>query len=431
MIDRTGAEPEPEITPENVFALQFEPEPGAPSAADIERQVAAVRRVMPLPTARERRLALRLRASELVGLMEATSGADPEGAAARDGLTSELATIARSAATTADEARAQGLDPLTFRTIALDDGAGANLLQVAPLPGRHSYSSLRMYDNCPLQYAFGYVYRMPAARGAGRGVHVRFDRARRVRDVHPRASRARGPRRAAADARGPRGRVPGQLDPDRLRRQGDRGGLPAARHEPARQLLDRRGQQPVRGAPRGARLRADARAGRRHAARHHHRPDRPHRPPAVGRHRGPRLQDRPRLGPEGRRREPPALDLRARLPRRAGAGHARAGHAVLHGECAAAVDDPDGRAAGPRAGGCARAGVADARRRVRGDAVGEGVPVLRLAGDVSGAGVNWRPMRTVEEEIALIATAPSRAVCEDTIGTATLAVTGRKEDDLS
>ena len=39
---------------------------------DIDRQVAAVRRVMPLPSARERRLALRLRASELVGLMEAT-----------------------------------------------------------------------------------------------------------------------------------------------------------------------------------------------------------------------------------------------------------------------------------------------------------------------------------------------------------------------
>ena len=54
------------------------------AAADVERQVAAVRRVMPLPTARERRLALRLRASELVGLMEATSLDDPEAEAARD-----------------------------------------------------------------------------------------------------------------------------------------------------------------------------------------------------------------------------------------------------------------------------------------------------------------------------------------------------------
>ncbi len=138
---------------ERVFALDVD--------VDIDRQVAAVRRVMPLPTARERRLALRLRASELVGLMEATSIENAEGPAARDDLAAELATLARSAATTADEARAQGLDPLTFRSIALDSGAGANLLQVAPLPGTHSYSSLDTYDRCPLRYAFKYVYRMP------------------------------------------------------------------------------------------------------------------------------------------------------------------------------------------------------------------------------------------------------------------------------
>ena len=131
-------------------------------AGGIERQVAVARRVMPLPTVRERRLALRLRASELVGLMEATSGADPEASAARDDLAAQLEIVARSAATTADAARAQGLDPLTFRTIALDTGAGANLLQVAPLPRTHSYSSLSTYERCPLQYAFNYVYRIPA-----------------------------------------------------------------------------------------------------------------------------------------------------------------------------------------------------------------------------------------------------------------------------
>ncbi len=87
---------------------------------------------------------------------------DPEAAAARDDLAAELTRVARSAATTADAARAQGLDPLTFRSIALDTGAGANLLQVAPLPATQSYSSFRSYDACPLQYAFQYVYRMPA-----------------------------------------------------------------------------------------------------------------------------------------------------------------------------------------------------------------------------------------------------------------------------
>ena len=115
--------------------------------------------------------------------------------------------------------------------------------------------------------------------------------------------------------------------------------------------------------------------------------DRPHRPPALGRRRGPRLQDRQGLGPGGRRQEPPAVDLRARLPGRAGPRDAGAGHAVLHGECIAGVDDADRRAAGPRAGGRAGAGVADAGRGVRGDAVGRCVQVLRLAGDVPGARV--------------------------------------------
>ncbi len=148
---------------------------------DIDRQVAAVRRVMPLPSARERRLALRLRASELVGLMEATSATDPEAPAARDDLATELTTLARSAATTADQARAQGLDPLTFHAIALDSGAGANLLQVAPLPRTHSYSSLSVYDTCSLQYAFKYVYRMPprdepvAAFAFGTTAHEAFE----------------------------------------------------------------------------------------------------------------------------------------------------------------------------------------------------------------------------------------------------------------
>jgi PD-(D/E)XK nuclease superfamily len=162
-----------------------------------DRQVAAARRVMPLPSARERRLALRLRASELVGLMEATSVVDPEGPSARDDLAAELATLARSAGTTADEARAQGLDPLTFRTLALDSGAGASLLQVAPLPRTHSYSSLNTYDRCPLQYAFHYVFRMPpreepvAAFTFGSTAHEAFESF--TRDRRERAARGEAP----------------------------------------------------------------------------------------------------------------------------------------------------------------------------------------------------------------------------------------------
>ena len=152
---------------------------------------------MPLPTARERRLALRLRASELVGLMEATSLDDPEAEAARDELETELSRVARSAATTADAARAQGLDPLTLRTLALDSGAGANLLRVAPLPGHHSYSSLDTYDRCPLRYAFRYVYRIPEpdrpapALAFGSIAHAAFEAF--TRDRRERAARGDPP----------------------------------------------------------------------------------------------------------------------------------------------------------------------------------------------------------------------------------------------
>ena len=61
----------------------------------------------------------------------------------------------------ADQARAAGLDPLTFRDLALDSGTGSSLFGVAPLPPRFSYSSLDTYERCPLQYAFSYVYRVP------------------------------------------------------------------------------------------------------------------------------------------------------------------------------------------------------------------------------------------------------------------------------
>lgn len=179
-IDRTAARAEA------VAAADFEGEDASEaddvdSEDDIGRQIAAVRRVMPLPTARERRLALRLRASELVGLMEGTSLADDEAPAARDALASELSTVARAAATSADAARAQGLDPLTFRVLGGDSGAGANLLQVAPLPSSHSYSSLNTYERCPLQYAFNYVYRLPppdkpvAAFAFGSTAHEAFE----------------------------------------------------------------------------------------------------------------------------------------------------------------------------------------------------------------------------------------------------------------
>jgi len=133
----------------------------------LERTAAAVRAVMPLPTKRERRLALRLRATELLGMLEGTNAANPEAAEARRGFAEQLAEIGRSAVVSAEEARALGLDPFTFQTLAQDSAAGANLLQVAPLAGHFSYSQFSTYERCPLQYAFASVYRIPTARTAG------------------------------------------------------------------------------------------------------------------------------------------------------------------------------------------------------------------------------------------------------------------------
>ncbi|HZL32771.1 MAG TPA: ATP-dependent DNA helicase, partial [Verrucomicrobiae bacterium] len=133
----------------------------------LERTLAAVRQVMPLPTKHERRLALRLRATELLGMLEGTDGANPESVAAREQFTSQLADVGRSAALGAEESRALGLDPFTFQVLAHDQAAGANLLEVAPLAPRFSYSQFSTYEHCPLQYAFASVYRIPSARTAG------------------------------------------------------------------------------------------------------------------------------------------------------------------------------------------------------------------------------------------------------------------------
>ncbi len=142
---------------------------GALDEADdpLLRTSTLVRRVMPLPTRRERRLAIRLRATELVGLLEGTSPDDPEAASARERLAADLARTGLAASDAADTARAQGLDPLSLRGLALDSGAGSSLLQVAPLPRSFSYTQFSTYERCPLQYAFSNVYGIPTDRTVG------------------------------------------------------------------------------------------------------------------------------------------------------------------------------------------------------------------------------------------------------------------------
>ena len=152
-----GAQAEVEVIDR---ANRWEQPEGAPETGT-DATLALARRVMPLPTKRERRLELRLRAAELVGLIEGTDDADPETVAARAAFTGELATVGERAGMATDAARADGLDPLTLREVALDTAAGANLLEILPLPSRFSYSAYSTYEACPMRYAFSYVYGIP------------------------------------------------------------------------------------------------------------------------------------------------------------------------------------------------------------------------------------------------------------------------------
>jgi DNA helicase-2/ATP-dependent DNA helicase PcrA len=140
----------------------------------------AIERIVALPSPRERRTALRLRAAELLSLLEGVAPDVPEVAIARIGLLDELARLGASAVAGADAARAAGLDPLTLRTVAADAGVGASLLAVAPLPGSFSYTQFDRYERCPLRYALQHVYRVPttetvAAFTFGSTAHAAFE----------------------------------------------------------------------------------------------------------------------------------------------------------------------------------------------------------------------------------------------------------------
>jgi putative RecB family exonuclease len=121
-------------------------------------------KLMPVPLAHERRFALRRRAVEIMSMLE---GLRPDDAAGRQRLTQELVDVAETAATEADEARRNGLDPLTLNVLARHAPAGKTLLELTALPQTLSHSQLRTYSECPLQYAFQRVYRIPVAETPG------------------------------------------------------------------------------------------------------------------------------------------------------------------------------------------------------------------------------------------------------------------------
>lgn len=135
--------------------------------ADGVAEVGPEPRVVLLASPRERRLALRSRANEILELLEGIDPGEPESTAARAALSARFAALADQALDGADDARAHRLDPLTLRVLALDSAAGANLLEVASLPDHFSYSQVDLYGRCPLRYAFQHVYRIPSSRRVG------------------------------------------------------------------------------------------------------------------------------------------------------------------------------------------------------------------------------------------------------------------------
>jgi DNA helicase-2/ATP-dependent DNA helicase PcrA len=170
---------------------------GASSDGDDEADPGGtLERIVALPSPRERRSALRLRAAEVLSLLEGVAPGIAEAGDARSGLLDELARLGASAVAGADAARAAGLDPLTLRTVAADAGVGANLLAVAPLPGSFSYTQFDTYGRCPLRYALQNVYRVPTAETVaaftfGSTAHAAFEAFTRER--RERAARGEPP----------------------------------------------------------------------------------------------------------------------------------------------------------------------------------------------------------------------------------------------
>lgn len=137
----------------------------APVATDVAvAATASLERLMAVPEAFERRYALRRRAVEIIGALEAIGGTDPDAAAA---LTAELVKVARDAAGLAGDDRTAGRDPVTLRVVSRHSPAGSSLLEVASLPQRFSHSQFRAYLECPLGYALANVYRVPIAERKG------------------------------------------------------------------------------------------------------------------------------------------------------------------------------------------------------------------------------------------------------------------------
>jgi DNA helicase-2/ATP-dependent DNA helicase PcrA len=163
--DFEPAVPDDLVIEKRASGPQAEVESVGRSAAEAAPETTAqLLKLMPVPLAHERRFALRRRAVELIGMLEALR---PDDHAGRASLVAELVAVAEEASGAADQARLEGLDPLTLTVISRHSPAGRTLLELTSLPQTFSHSQLRMYSECPLQYAFQKVYRIPVAETPG------------------------------------------------------------------------------------------------------------------------------------------------------------------------------------------------------------------------------------------------------------------------
>jgi superfamily I DNA/RNA helicase/RecB family exonuclease len=163
--DTAGAAPPDVVVERREAAPQPEVEPGQTAdGLSTAETTAQLLKLMPVPQASERRFALRRRAVEIIGMLEALAEDDHAGRAT---LTDELVAVAEHAAGIADEARRNGLDPLTLTVLSRHAPAGETLLELAPLPATFSHSQIYAYGECPLRYAFEKVYRIPVAQTPG------------------------------------------------------------------------------------------------------------------------------------------------------------------------------------------------------------------------------------------------------------------------
>jgi DNA helicase-2/ATP-dependent DNA helicase PcrA len=176
------------------------PAGGASTGTDDAQAVDLLLRLAPYPPAFDRRFRLRRRAVELIGGIEQLRPDDDEG---RDRLIAELIEVATSAGRDADEARASGVDPLTFQVLARHRPAGEELLRLVPLPDWFSHTGFVSYQECPLRFAFERIYRIPVPEAAakpyfgfGSIIHASYEAFGRA-ELEARAAGVAGP--TAAD----------------------------------------------------------------------------------------------------------------------------------------------------------------------------------------------------------------------------------------